>query len=158
MKIIKSILPFIMVLLCISCIIDTKPLGYSVRNCTYDTLCIYLSEQIDLSNEMYLDKKTMNEIGVTQDDTTVVYINGDTIIVSNYFLTMPNSRSGADWTLCYEDSCYLYAIKWDVLMKYTLDEIKMNKLYDKRVITKRDFHNHIFDYTQDITGGQVQRY
>lgn len=154
MKIIKSILPFIMVLLCISCIIDTKPLGYSVRNCTTDTLYMYISDTKKVDHDIYMDKGIIADMYLEPDDTTVIYIEGEEKIISNYFRTLPDSISGADILPHYKDTCYLYVINWNILTKHSLSEINNNKYYHQIVITKNDFHNHIFDYTQDITGGK----
>ena len=41
---------------------------------------------------------------------------------------------------------YIYAIKWSVATHYTLDEIRAKKLYDRRVVTKEDFKNHVYEY------------
>ena len=51
------------------------------------------------------------------------------------------------------DTCYIYAIKWQVATQYSIEEIRAKKLYDKRTVTKKDFHDGIYEYRYNPTEG-----
>ncbi len=40
----------------------------------------------------------------------------------------------------------IYAIKKQIIERYTLDKIRERKLYDRQVVTKKDFHDRFFEY------------
>lgn len=151
MKNTKHLFPVILVLLFISCVIDTQPLGYCIKNCTNDTIFIFLSDKKELNDEIYWDRETMEKLCLDPEDTTVVtvvYLDEQKRYISNYFRTSPNSLSGA-FPPIYEDTCYLYVINWDILKEHTLNEIKNNNSYDRRVITKKDFQDHTYNYKKN---------
>lgn len=131
-----------------SCVIDTKPLGYRVKNCTNDTLLLELTESDTLDNWIYWGNHSEDTIDIGPEDTTVVYIHGDKVIFSNYYYTLPDSTSGSINPLDLDkDTCYIYSINWQVAIQYSLEEIRAKRLYDRRTVTKRDFnHNRIFEY------------
>ena len=129
-----------------SCIIDTKPLGYCVRNCTSDTFLIQLTKSDTLDGWMYWGKQPEDTARPTPENTIVVYIHGKKVILASYFYTLPDTISGYLYPLG-NDTCYVYAIKWQIAKHYTLEEIRAKKLYDRRAVTKKDFNdNRIFEY------------
>ena len=62
-----------------SCVMDSKPLGYSVKNCTKDTLLIDLTDSDSLNSDMYWDLHSKDTIVLMSEDTTSVYIHGKNI-------------------------------------------------------------------------------
>ena len=96
---------------------------------------------------MYWGKHSEDTSGIQPDDTTVVYIHGEKVIFSNYYCSLPDSILFVDPNkFNIKDTCYIYAIKWEVAKHYTLEEIRAKKLYDRRAVTKGDFHNRLFEY------------
>lgn len=130
-----------------SCIFDTKS-AYGIRNCTNDTLLIDLTESSNLDScWMYWGKHFEDSTGIQPDDTTVVYVHGEKVILSNYYCTQPDSVLFVDpYKFNIKDICYIYAIKWQVATRYTLEEIRAKKLYNRLSVTKSDFHNRMFEY------------
>lgn len=128
-----------------SCIMDTKPLGYSVMNCTKDTLFIVLTDSDTLTDDIYWGIHSEDTVGLVPEDTTSVYIHGEKVILNNFYSVLPDSVSGGIYPL-YTDTCYIYAIKKQTITRYTLDEIRERKLYDRQIVTKQDFHNRLFEY------------
>ena len=129
-----------------SCIIDTKPLVYTVRNCTSDTFLIQLTKSDTLDGWMYWGKQPEDTARPAPEDTIVVYIHGKKVILASYFYTLPDTISGYLYPLG-NDTCYIYAIKWQIAKHYTLEEIRAKKLYDRRAVTKKDFNNNrLFEY------------
>lgn len=127
------------------CVIDIKPLGYSVKNCTKDTLFIYLTVSDTLTNDIYYGMHPEDTIGLVPEDTTWVYIHGKKVVLNNFYYVFPDSTSGGIYPL-YNDTCYIYAIKKQIITRYTLDKIRERKLYDREVVTKKDFHDRLFEY------------
>ena len=131
-----------------SCIIiDTKPLGYCIKNCTNDTLLIDLNEAKTLNDEIYWKACGEDSMKTMPDDTTTVFIHGKQVDIHNAFRVLPNTKSIGFPTLFNNDTCYLYVIKWQIVTSYSLEEIRSKRLYDMKVITKKDFdRNHILEY------------
>lgn len=139
----------------VSCVIDTIPLGYRVKNCTKDTMLIELTVSDTLEGIMVCGKNPYDTLHIdSPEDTTVVYIHGKKVIYSNYFYTLPDSESGAIFPdQLYKDPCYIYAINWQVATHYSMDEIRKKKLYDCRKIRRSDFHRRVYEYkTQENAG------
>ena len=129
-----------------SCIIDTKPLGYCVRNCTRDTLLIDVTKSDTLDNEICWGKHSGDTIELDPEDTIGIYVHGEKVIFFNFFYALPDSTAGGIYPFG-NDTCYIYAIKWQIAKHYTLEEIRAKKLYDRRGVTKNDFNdNRIFEY------------
>lgn len=144
----KSKIYCLSILVCLllnSCVLDTKPWGYSVKNSTNDTLLIDLTESKTLSDDMYWGTNPEDTLNVIEDDTITVNINGRKISIFNFYRVLPDSNSLGFFDL-YSDTFYVYAIKWSIATHYTLDEIRKKKLYDKRVVAKKDFINHKYEY------------
>ena len=127
-----------------SCVIDIKPLLYRVKNCTEDTLYIELSNSDSLTDNVYWGMHSWDTVHVLPD-TTSVYVHGEKVIFNNYYYALPNSTSSGIYPLD-KDTYYVYAIKKQIITHYTLDEIRIMKLYDRRGVTKKDFHNRLFEY------------
>ncbi len=129
-----------------SCIIDTKPLGYTVRNCTSDTLLIQLTTSDTLDNELCWGKNPRDTIELAPEDTIGIRVHGEKVIYFNFFYALPDSTAGGIYPFG-KDTCYIYAIKWQIAKHYTIEEIRAKKLYDRRAVTKKDFNNNrIFKY------------
>lgn len=130
-----------------SCVIDIMPLGYSVKNCTKDTLFIDLTVSDTLTDDIYYK--------MPPEDTTWGYINGEKVVFNKFYYVLPNSTSGGIYPLD-NDTCYIYSIKKQIITRYTLDEIRVRKLYDRQIVTKKDFHDHLFEYRPTGSVGMPQ--
>jgi len=137
-----------------SCIFDTKS-GYGIRNCTNDTLLIELTESDTLDDEIYWDKDSKDTIEILQpDDTTGIHVRGEKVVLWKCYYALPDSVLGFGPNLSdLKDTCYIYAIKWQVVTHYTLDEIRKKKLYDRQAITDKDFHKRLFEYKPGNSAG-----
>lgn len=129
-----------------SCVLDIKHLAYSVRNCTEDTLLVELTEADCLGESMLWGFYPIDTIEPAHStDTISVVVHGKRIIYSCYNFALPDTISLALYPFP-RGKCYLYAIKWDVAKRYSLDEIRTKKLYDRRIVTKEDFKDHVYEY------------
>lgn len=131
-----------------SCVMDYMPLGYGVRNCTKDTLLLELTTSDTLDGWMYWgNHPDFDTLMFSLDmDTISVNINGEQVIYSDYYYTLPDSISNRIYPLP-ADSCYMYAIRWQDAIRYTQEEVRNNKLYDRRALSKKDFaKNQLFEY------------
>ena len=147
----KKVLLFGALLLTLSsCILDTKPRSYCVKNCTQDTLLITLTESDTLSDEMYWGIHPGDTIDLLSTDTTSVYVHGKKVIFLNYYYVQPGAEFIGD-PLLNKDTGYVYAIKWKIATSYSFEEIRVRKLYDRRVVAKKDFRNHLFEYKTSET-------
>lgn len=132
-----------------SCVFDLMPLGYSIVNCTNDTLLIDIMQSDTLDDEMYYnDKQWHDTIGrIFPEDTIMFYRHREKVVVWRGYYAQPDSTVFFGPELFnLKDTCYIYAIKWNVAKYYTLDEIRARKLYYKQAVTKWDFHNRLFEY------------
>ena len=127
---------FLLIFVLNSCIIDSKPLGYSVKNCSKDTLFIDLTIS---------DTYPEDTICVDENDTTILYIHGEKITLHNFYRVLPDSTSIGVYPIN-KDTCYIYIIREQTLKRHTLKDIREKKLYKRRVIRKKDFNNHLFEY------------
>ena len=59
-----------------SCVIDTKPRGYCVKNCTKDTLFIDLTNSDTLEENFYRGVHHGDAMHLLPDDTISVYVHG----------------------------------------------------------------------------------
>ena len=124
-----------------SCVMDRKT-TFFIRNCTNDTLLIGLLESDTLANW----KDWNAEDFVTTNDTDEDKQALTKAIIGRFAL--PDSTLFADPDVfCFKDTCYIYAIKWQIAKHYTIEEIRAKKLYDRRAVTKKDFNkNRIYEY------------
>jgi hypothetical protein len=139
-----------------SCIIDTIPLGYAVRNCTNDTLLIELTKSDTFEGRMYCDNYPASTVGTVPEDTLVAYVHGKKTIFSSYHRMLPDSVSGYIYPLG-EDTCYLYTITWQVATRFSLEEIRRKWLYDWRSLTKEDFDASTRLYAYKAKDADVSR-
>ena len=139
-----------------SCIIDTVPLGYAVRNCTNDTLLIELTKSDTFEGRMYCDNYPASTVGTVPEDTLVAYVHGKKTIFSSYHRMLPDSVSGYIYPLG-EDTCYLYTITWQVATRFSLEEIRRKRLYDRRSLTKEDFDASTRLYAYKAKDADVSR-
>ncbi len=131
-----------------SCVMDTVN-SLCIRNCTKDTLFLELTEVDSLGKGIYWSKDN-KDIGrlIFPEDTTGVCIHGEKVFLWLPYRTMPDTISfyAPLFTLMEVDTCYIYAIKWQVATQYSIEEIRVKKLYDKRIVTIKDFHDGIYEY------------
>ena len=78
------------------------------------------------------------------DDTISGNILGKKTVFYKFYYVEPFSKSGALFQDF--DTCYLYVIRCKILNKYSIEEIIRKKMYDRRTLTKKDFHNHEYKY------------
>lgn len=130
-----------------SCVMDYKPFVDSVRNCTSDTLLFELTESCNFDGRsIFDDKDTSDYTGVDFEYVTEAYIKGKKVYVSKFNYALPDSTTLGKIVVDNRKKYYVYAIKWNVATHYTLDEIRAKKLYDRRVVTKKDFKDHVYEY------------
>lgn len=136
----------------ISCAIDTKT-SLCIRNCTKDTLLIELTESDTLDNWIYWGEHGEDSIGSNiPPDTIWVYIKGKKVIINTYFYAMQDSTLFVyPYIFSNKDTCYIYAIKWQVATHFTLEEIRSKKLYSRQPVTKKDFHNRLYEFRYSNT-------
>lgn len=137
-----------------SCVMDHMPLGYCFKNCTNDTLLAELTMSDTLEGWMFWGEHSKDTFALHPDDTTEVYIHGEKVIISNYYISLPDSISGCFYPFN-KDTCYLYVVSWQVATHYLPEEIRKKKLYCRYAVAKKDFHNHLFEYKPtDAVGGR----
>jgi hypothetical protein len=137
--------------LCFSC--KESRLVDSIKNCTNDTLILELSriDTLDGSDaywfrdSIYKYLSPNDTVFLDSEDTTMVNIHGKNVCFLNYNLIKPGDIYYSSDTLCYLDTAYIYAIKWQTAKKYTIDEIRAKKLFVRKTVTKTDFTNHLFN-------------
>lgn len=136
----------ILVLVLNSCCIDTKHRGFVIWNCTNDTLLFDLSTSETIKDDIYWGIHPEDTFRLFPEDTTTVYVNGKKTTFLNYYYAVPDTFAGGVYPFP-KGTCYLYTIKWQVATRYSFDEIRAKKLYDRRVVTKKDFHHDwIYEY------------
>ena len=129
-----------------SCVMDRK-ISFYIRNCTNETLLIELTESDTLDDEICWGKHSGDTIELDPEDTIGIYVHGKKVFFKNCFYALPDSvLFVSPYIFNLKDTCYIYAIKWEMARHYTIEEIRAKKLYDRRPVTKRDFHNRLFEY------------
>lgn len=138
---------FVVIVSLNSCYMDSKQFVNSVRNCTSDTLLIELTESGNFDGRsIFDDKDTSDYTGVDFEYVTEAYIKGKKVYVSKFNYALPDSTTLGKIVVDNRKKYYVYAIKWNVATHYTLDEIRAKKLYDRRIVTKEDFKDHVYEY------------
>lgn len=125
-----------------SCIMD-KQINIYVKNCTKDSLLIKVTRTDTLVDWQFWPIEDAHPM--SQYDTRV-FDDAFHLAVAGS-LVLPDSMITMDpCILQLFDSCYIYAVKYSVARKYSIDDIRAKKLYDRQVVTKRDFHDWLFEY------------
>ncbi|WP_440407956.1 hypothetical protein [Prevotella sp.] len=128
-----------------SCIIDYKPAGYFVYNHTKDTLLIEMTESDTLTDSIYWGIHPLDSVLLdSEQDTICVSVKGGKVAFWRFNYVLPYSESGSIYPL--PDTCYVYVIKWDIAKSYSFEEIRDKKLYDRRVVSRKDFDGHVYEY------------
>lgn len=126
----------------VSCVMDGVSWFY-IKNCTKDSLLINVTRTdtlVDWQFWLIEDEHPMSQYDTRVfDDAFHLAVAGS--------LVLPDSMISMDpYILQRYDSCYIYAVKYSVARKYSIDDIRAKKLYDRQVVTKRDFHDRLFEY------------
>ena len=128
-----------------SCIIDYKPAGYFVYNHTKDTLLIEMTESETLTDSIYWGVHSLDSVLLdSEQDTICVSVKGEKVASWRFNYVLPYSESGSIYPL--PDTCYVYVIKWNIAKSYSFEEIRDKKLYDRRVVSRKDFDGHVYEY------------
>ena len=128
-----------------SCIIDYKPAGYFVFNHTKDTLLIEMTESETLTDSIYWGIHSLDSVLLdSEQDTICVSVKGEKVAFWRFNYVLPYSESGSIYPL--PDTCYVYVIKWNIAKSYSFEEIRDKKLYDRRVVSRKDFDGHVYEY------------
>lgn len=128
-----------------SCIIDYKPAGYFVYNHTKDTLLIEMTESETLTDSIYWGIHSLDSVLLdSEQDTICVSVKGEKVAFWQFNYVLPYSESGSIYPL--PDTCYVYVIKWNIAKSYSFEEIRDKKLYDRRVVSRKDFDGHVYEY------------
>ena len=123
----------------VSCVMDRVSLFY-IKNCTKDSLLMDLASSDTLVNWESLGSLYVmpeNDTSEIDDEFTRFIIVG---------LVPPDSALYFSDSYMYYDTCYIYTIKWSVAKNYPMDVIRKKKLYDRRIVTKKDFHDRLLEY------------
>ena len=131
-----------------SCVMDSI-ISFGIRNSSNDTLYIELSESDSPGDLIYYwCENSIDSMPPTWvADTTEIYINNKKVILDKCFYALPDSTVFVSpYSFDTKDTCYIYAIKKQIIERYTLDKIRERKLYDRQVVTKKDFHDRFFEY------------
>ena len=143
----KDIIIFLFsIILFSSCIaIDHKPLGYWIHNNTEDTLLIEMTESDTLTDSIYWGIHPLDSVLLdSEQDTICVSVKGEKVTFWRFNYVLPYSKSGSIYPL--PDTCYVYVIKWNIAKSYSFEEIRDKKLYDRRVVSRKDFDGHVYEY------------
>ena len=125
-----------------SCVLDRKTSLY-LKNCTKDTLLMTITEVDTLEDFQFWPELAKKSILLDKDIRKDWTLNK--AIIRN--LKSPDSvLFSAPRIFRLYDTYYIYAIKWDVIKKYSFEEISKRKLYDRQTITKDDFRNRWYEY------------
>lgn len=128
-----------------SCIIDYKPAGYFVYNHTKDTLLIEMTESETLTDSIYWGIHPLDSVLLdSEQDTICVSVKGEKVAFWRFNYVLPYSESGSIYPL--PDTCYVYVIKWNIAKSYSFEEIRDKKLYDRRIVSRKDFDGHVYEY------------
>lgn len=118
-----------------------------VRNATKDTLLLLLTTSDTFEKTSIYWAR--NQVDPTSDlyllDTTVIYVHGKKIPINNQSI-IPSRTIYRYFGELAKDSCYIYAIKWSDATRYTPDEIRKNKLYDRRIVSKKELERCLYEY------------
>ena len=149
----KNLLLLLSFSLLYSCVMDCKNGGCRIKNYTSDTLFMVLSLEDSLTDEFYWMRNPYDtlpypicSINPMHNDTIITYINKRNVRFSTYYYVLPNCKSNLSYQI--DDRCYLYVIKWNVAKEYSFREIYTKKMYDKRILTKKDFIEGEYEYRQ----------
>lgn len=136
---------FVVIVSLNSCFMDHKEF-YFIKNSSDDTLMLYIDTLDTLDNCLYWDiEKEDTTHFLFRDYNKEIRIHGKTYVLNTWFRTLPQTVSTPGFTIK-RKPYYLYAVKWSVITHYTLDEIRAKKLYDRRIVTKEDFKDHVYEY------------
>ena len=125
-----------------SCIMD-KQINIYVKNCTKDSLLIKVTRTdtlVDWQFWLIEDEHPMSQYDTRVFDDAFHLAVAGSLVLPDSMITMDPD------ILQLFDSCYIYAVKYSVARKYSIDDIRAKKLYDRQVVTKRDFHDRLFEY------------
>lgn len=125
-----------------SCIMD-KQINIYVKNCTKDSLLIKVTRTDTLVDWQFWpieDAHPMSQYNTRVFDDAFHLAVAGSLVLPDSMITMDPC------ILQLFDSCYIYAVKYSVARKYSIDDIRAKKLYDRQVVTKRDFHDWLFEY------------
>lgn len=125
---------------------DRKVAAFSIKNCTKDTLFFELLYKDALTDEIFCDR---NAAKAYPDKVFGIDSHEGKKFLWLEDRTLPDSTTHVFDPFCSKETCYLYVIKWEVLTHYSLEEIRVKKLYDKRIVTKKDFHNRRYEYREN---------
>lgn len=116
---------------------------YVVKNCTKDTLLLNLSAVETLSDWKYWNEQLQGiNLPIEKDESKMDFYKA-TIGT----LVVPNSKIDVSPDVFRpKDTCYIYVVKLNIAQHYPMKEIRRRKLYDRRMVTKKDFRNHLFEY------------
>lgn len=143
----KDIIVFLFsIILFSSCLVmDYKPAGYFVYNHTKDTLLIEMTVSDTLTDSIYWGIHPLDSVLLdSEQDTICVSVKGEKVAFWRFYYVLPYSESGSIYPL--PDTCYVYVIKWNIAKSYSFEEIRDKKLYDRRVVSRKDFDRHVYEY------------
>ena len=124
----------------VSCVMD-RVSSVCLKNCTKDSLLMDLASSDTLSDweSWGFFLYVMSENDTSEIDDVSSGVDVDCLVPSDSVIRFTDPYM-------YYDTCYIYTIKWSVAKNYPMDVIRKKKLYDRRIVTKKDFHDHLLEY------------
>lgn len=124
-----------------SCVIDMKEAPFCIKNGTDDTLLINLSVSDTLA-----DWTSWSELdGIFLNDTDNVDMAFTKAIIDCLALPNTNIYVSPD-VYSFKDTCYIYAVEWNIAKRYSMGEIRSRKLYKRQAVTQTYFYNRQYIY------------
>ena len=120
---------------CIS-IIDSR-IDAIFKNCTNDTLFIGASHYDNIDSVEFLVNPNYNILANLDLDTTDISLWQGAFARANSFI-YPDSTCAinANYLFQEKDTCYFFLIKWKDAKNYLWDEIRMKKLYRRKIVVR----------------------
>ena len=104
-----------------------------------------MTESETLTDSIYWGIHSLDSVLLdSEQDTICVSVKGEKVAFWRFNYVLPYSESGSIYPL--PDTCYVYVIKWNIAKSYSFEEIRDKKLYDRRVVSRKDFDGHVYEY------------
>lgn len=124
-----------------SCIMDMKEAPFRIKNETNDTLLIDLSESDTLADWIFWSELD----DISPNDTSNIDIAFTKAIIGH--LALPNTYIDvAPNVYRFKDTCYIYAVEWNIAKRYSMGKIRSRKLYKRQAVTQTYFYNRQYIY------------
>lgn len=116
------------------------------KNCTEDTLLIGASQYNDIDSVIYIAERVYSPEGSSPCDSMLTIWKKN---INEINCIYPDSLCAIDGNYLFNntDTCYFFLIRLDIAKKFSLDEIRSLKLYNRWTAVKGEdgkFNNSIY--------------